>query len=175
MREFQAEAMNEDIKRIGKRAAPGVFAHFPTPHLSRLSGVQLLQKSVRGELPLPTIFKPIDFRVTKAIEGQVVLQSQPIVDSSTTNKFFTNSYAMTLLDCCLSFTVFSTLPRGRTCVTSELTLNFIAPLILQRDLFVAEGNIIAVDGATGFAEARLADTKENLYATATAYCSIIDN
>ena len=96
--------------------------------LKELSGLEVMQRLLAGDLPMAAIASTLDFRLALVEPGRVVVEATP-------QRFVYNmfgaahgGYAATLLDSCLGCAVCTMVPRGSGYTTVDLTINYIRPI-----------------------------------------------
>ncbi len=123
--------------------------------LKELSGLEVMQRLLAGDLPMAAIASTLDFRLALVEPGRVVVEATP-------QRFVYNmfgaahgGYAATLLDSCLGCAVCTMVPRGSGYTTVDLTINYIRPIRTESGLIRAEGQALHVGRRTATAEAKL--------------------
>ncbi len=142
----------------------------PREMMLRYSGMELLSKFMRGELPGPAMSEVIPFRLVELEQGQAVLTSEPSQRFYNTMGICHGGYAMTLLDTCMGVSIYSRLGPGIGYTTIETKVNFVRPLTQATGLIRAIGTAIHVGHRTGTADGRLLDASGKVYAHGTTTC-----
>jgi len=148
---------------------PRVFAEAG----SGLSGLELLQKVVAGELPRPPIADLMNFDLVEVSDGFAVFTVEPAEYHYNPIGVVHGGLAATLLDSAMGCAVHTTLPRGVVYTTLEVKVNFVRALTMQTGLVRCEAKVIHTGARTATAEARLIDTSGKLYAHGTTTCLVI--
>jgi len=141
-----------------------------TPEIAGLSGLELIQRLVRGELPAPSITATLDFRLVEVEKGRVVFEGDP--GDFVLNPMGTvhGGYTATILDSALGCAVHTMMPAGVSYTTVELKVNYVRAMRPGDGAIRAEGTIIHAGGTLLTAEARMtriADGKLVAHATTT--------
>ncbi len=144
----------------------------PVEELRGYSGLEFVQKMMRGEIPPPPIAQTLDFSLVEAEKGRVVFQGHPGRAHYNPIGSVHGGYHATLLDSCLGCAVQSCLEAGQGYTTIELKVNYLRALSDRVGPVRAEGRAIHVGKQIGTAEARLFDASGRLYAHATTTCLI---
>lgn len=137
-----------------------------------LSGMEYLQKIVRGEVPPPPIAELMGFHLAKLSEGRAVFAVTPAEYHYNPIGVVHGGLAATLLDSAMGCAIHSTLPAGASYTTLELKVNFIRALTIDTGEVRGEASIIHVGGRTAIAEGKVVDARGKLYAHATTTCII---
>ncbi len=139
-----------------------------------LSGLQLMQAMLRGELPFASIGMTMDFLLMEVEHGRAVFQGAP------GPKFFNpmggvhGGWYATLLDSALGCCVHAALPAGKAYTTLELKVNVVRAIGPQVQRVRAEGGVIHVGGQTATADARLVGHDGKLYAHGSTTCLVFE-
>jgi len=150
-------------------APPGKI---PAAELGRTSGLEFLERIVRGELPSPPIMQALDFVPVEAERGRMVYQGTPKSDYYTPIGSVHGGYIATLLDSALGCAVQTMLERGFGYTTLELKVNYVRPLSDRTGPVRAEANVVHVSRQVGVAQGRLVDAAGRMYAWASTTCLI---
>src|SRR3982751_6328980 len=122
-----------------------------------LSGLELLQKVVAGELPRPPIADLMNFDLIEVSEGFAVFTVEPAEYHYNPIGVVHGGLAATLLDSAMGCAVHSTLPAGAGYTTLEIKVNFVRPLTAETGRVRCEAGVIHVGGRTATAEGRVSD------------------
>ncbi len=150
-------------------APPGKI---PAAELGRTSGLEFLERIVRGELPSPPIMQALDFVPVEAERGRMVYQGTPKSDYYNPIGSVHGGYIATLLDSALGCAVQTMLERGFGYTTLELKVNYVRPLSDRTGPVRAEANVVHVSRQVGVAQGRLVDAAGRMYAWASTTCLI---
>jgi len=137
-----------------------------------LSGMEYLQKIVRGDVPPPPIADLMGFRLAELSEGRAVFTVTPEEFHYNPIGVVHGGVAATLLDSAMGCAIHSTLPAGATYTTLEIKVNYIRALTADSGEVRGEASIIHLGGRTAVAEGRVVDALGKLYAHATSTCII---
>lgn len=138
-----------------------------------LSGLDFLQKLIRGELPPPPIAVLMNFELREVSEGRAVFACEPGEYHYNPIGLVHGGLAATLLDSAMGCAVHSTLPAGAGYTTLEIKVNYLRPLRLERGEVTCEGVVIHRGTRTAMAEGRVTDAEGRLYAHATTTCLLL--
>jgi uncharacterized protein (TIGR00369 family) len=139
-----------------------------------LSGLEFVQGLADGILPLNTIAATLDYDVTEAASGRVVIAAVP--DGRLLNPAGTvhGGYAATLLDSCMGLAVQSTLEKGLGQTTLEFKISLTRPITPETGPIRAEGTVLSRGRRVGTAEGRILDGAGRLLASGTTTCLIFE-
>jgi uncharacterized protein (TIGR00369 family) len=140
--------------------------------IASISGMEFLQKMLRGELPALPIGKTLGFTVTEVEEGRTVVMSEPGVHHYNAIRTVHAGYTATLLDTCMACAVLSTLPKGTGFTTMEFKVSLLRPITKDTGPVRAEGKLLSRGRRGATAEGRLTDANGKLLAHATTTCLI---
>jgi uncharacterized protein (TIGR00369 family) len=139
----------------------------PPEIVSQFSGLEVLRRLAKGELPRPAMSEIVPFKLTEVAAGRVVFESTPDAKFYNTAGVIHGGYAMTLLDTCMGLAIYSTLAPAIRYTTIETKVNFIKPITAATGTLAAIGTAIHTGKKTGTAEGRLVDRAGTLYAHGT--------
>jgi len=140
--------------------------------MKNLSGLELMQAMVAGQLPMPPIAHVIPMTGVAAEHGRVVFEAQ--ADERHLNPLggVHGGFAATVLDSVTACAVHTVLDAGVGYATVDLNVKMVKAVPRGVPL-IAEGRVIAVSRSLGISEGTLKDADGTLYAHATATCLII--
>jgi uncharacterized protein (TIGR00369 family) len=140
--------------------------------MTSMSGLEVLRKILRGDLPTLPIAKTLGFSLTEVEEGRAVVVSKPGLEHYNVIRSVHAGYTATLLDTCMACAVFSTLPKGTGFTTMEFKISLLRPLTKDTGVVRAEGTLLSRGRRGATAEGRLTDANGKLLAHATTTCLI---
>jgi uncharacterized protein (TIGR00369 family) len=137
------------------------------------SGLEYLQRIVRGELPGVPIGTTLGFRVTEVENGRVVVTGNP--DQRSYNLIGTvhGGWAAAVLDSALALSTLSTLDANQAFTTVDIRINYLRPLTIETGEVRAEGRVLQGGRRLAYCEARLTDAAGKLIAHGTGSCLIL--
>lgn len=138
---------------------------------NQLSGLDMLQQIIKGNLPAPPMAETIPMKLTRAEKGKILFSAR--ADTNHLNPLGTvhGGFAATVLDSATACAVHSMLEPGDGYATLELNVKMLKPVPVDVDL-TAEATIIHCSRKIGVSEASLTDSQGRLYGHATATCMI---
>ncbi|MFI8619032.1 PaaI family thioesterase [Acidovorax sp. NPDC077693] len=161
----------EIAARLEAGAGPGVSR---PDQVAGLTGLQMMQAMLRGELPYPPIARTLDFQLMEVDEGLAVFQGTPGPAHLNPMGTVHGGWFATLLDSALGCAVHTRMLPGRGYTTAELGVNLVKALTPKVQRVRAEGRVIHCGRQLATAEARLLGPDGTLYAHATTTCLVFD-
>ena len=140
--------------------------------IRNVSGLELMQAMVDGQIPMPPIAHVIPMRGVAAEHGRIVFEAQ--ADERHLNPLggVHGGFAATVLDSVTGCAVHTVLEAGVGYATVDLNVKMLKAVPRGVPL-IAEGKVISVSRSLGISEGTLKDADGNLYAHATATCLIL--
>ena len=158
--------------RAGMLAA-GAQAGVARPEqVAGLSGLQVMQKMLAGELPYPHIADTLDFAIVEVSVGRAVFQGAPQLKHYNPLGSVHGGWYATLLDSALGCAVHTTVPAGYGYTTAELGVNIVRAASAKTGPLRAIGQVIHSGRQLATAEARIVGPDGKLYAHATTTCLV---
>ena len=152
-------------------AGPGVASR---QQIEGLSGLEIMQAMLRGELPYPTIAQTLDFTIIEVTPGHAVFQGSPGPAHLNPMGTVHGGWFATLLDSALGCAVHTRMAPGQGYTTAELSVNIVRALTPKVSRVRAEGKVIHCGRQLATAEARLVGPDGTLYAHATTTCLVFE-
>jgi uncharacterized protein (TIGR00369 family) len=164
----QQQARHSMVERGGK---PGVATR---DQLAGMSGRQVLEGMMAGDLPHPHMNESLGFDLMEVGDGHAVFQGVPDIRYYNPMGTVHGGWYSTLLDSALGCAVQSTLPVGRAYTTAELSINIVRPATHKTGPLRAIANVLHTGKQMATAEARILDETGRMYAHATTTCFVFD-
>ncbi len=161
----------EILARIDAGPGPGVAR---PDQIAGLTGLQMMQAMLRGDLPYAAIAKTLDFLIVEVDEGRAVFQGTPGIAHLNPMGTVHGGWFATLLDSALGCAVHTRMQPGRGYTTAELGVNLVKAITPKVPRVRAEGRVIHCGRQLATAEARLVGPDGTLYAHATTTCMVFD-
>ena len=139
-----------------------------------MTGLEFVQGLTQGTLPLNTMAQTLNYDITEAENGRVVVTANP--KDIHLNPWGTvhGGLAATMLDSCMGLAIQSTLDKGIGSTTLEFKISFLRPISPETGLIQAEGTVISRGRRVGTAEGRVIDRDGRLLVHGTTTCLIFD-
>ena len=139
-----------------------------------LSGLELLNAMIRGELEPAPIAETLGFELVEVSEGRAVFESTPSAELYNPIGTVHGGYAATLLDSALGCSVHTTLAPGEAYTTLGLEVKYVRPITVDTGLVRVVGEVEHRGRRQATASARLAAVEgEKLLAHGTTTCIIV--
>ena len=139
-----------------------------------LSGLDILQRVMAGELPHSPMSHTLDFTLISVSKGTAVFQGTPSAKHLNPMGTVHGGWFATLLDSALGCAVWTQIPAGKLYTTAELSVNMVRALTPQVPRVRAIGQVIHCGRKLATAEAKLLGPDGTLYAHATTTCLVLD-
>jgi uncharacterized protein (TIGR00369 family) len=138
-----------------------------------LSGLEQLRAFIASG-QRPGIADALDFDLVEVADGRAVFAGVPGPHAYNPMGIVHGGYFATLLDSACGCAVHSKLTAQQAYTTLELKIAFHKMVTAQTGRVRAEGAVITIGRRVAFAEARLIDVSDNLYATATSTLLVME-
>lgn len=152
-------------------AAPGIAR---PEQVAGLSGLQVMQAMLAGELPFSHIAQTLDFGLIEVAHGRVVFQGTPQLAHYNPLGTVHGGWFATLLDSALGCAVHTTMKPGYAYTTAELSVNLVRAASEKTGPLRAIGQVVHSGRQLATAEARLVDASGKLYAHGTTTCLVFE-
>ena len=139
-----------------------------------MSGLEFVQGLADGTLPLNTMARTLDYDVTEAASGRVVVTAQPSAIHLNPAGTVHGGLAATILDTCMGLAVQTTLEKGIGQTTLEFKISLVRPITPETGMIKAEGLVLSRGRRIGTAEGRVTDANGRLLAHGTTTCLIFE-
>jgi len=147
---------------------PFILANLVGPE----SGIDLLRRMIKGDLPPPPIAELLGFRLVKAEPGEAVFEFEPAEYHYNPIGVVHGGVAGTLLDSAMGCSVHTTLPAGMGYTTLEFKVNLVRAITMNTGTMCVEGRLVHGGKRAATAEGRVIDRDGKLYAHGTTTCMI---
>lgn len=164
---------NREAAEVHARVSAGVGAGLASPEqVAGLSGLQIMQAMLAGELPYPHIADTLDFGLVEVAFGKAVFQGTPQLKHYNPLGSVHGGWYATLLDSALGCAVHTTMPVGLAYTTAELGVNIVRAASARSGPLRAIGQVLHSGRQLATAEARIVGADGKLYAHATTTCLV---
>jgi uncharacterized protein (TIGR00369 family) len=133
-----------------------------------LPGLEVLRRSIAGELPHPPIAHLFGMRLVEAEEGRVVWEAVPGEEYYNPIGTVHAGFATTLLDSAMGTAFVTLADAGTRWTTLELKANFTRPITTETGVVRCVGTVLHRGRTVVTTEARLEDSDGKLLAHATS-------
>ena len=139
-----------------------------------MTGLQLMQAMLAGEVPYAHIADTLDFSLVEVDFGRAVFQGIPQIKHFNPMGSIHGGWYATLLDSALGCAVQTMMPAGRANTTAELGVNIVRAATPKTGPLRAIGTVLHCGRQLATAEARIIGPDGKLYAHATTTCLVFD-
>lgn len=136
------------------------------------SGLELLQRLIRGELPPPPLAELLGFRLVQVEPGFAVFEMEPQEFHYNPIGVVHGGVAGTLLDSAMGCSIHAMLPPKTGYTTLEFKVNLVRAVTKDTGLLRCEGRVVHGGKRAATAEGRLTGTDGKLYAHGSTTCMI---
>ncbi len=161
----------EVLARAQTGAGPGVAR---PDQIAGLTGLQMMQAMLRGEIPFAAIARTLDFTLVEISEGRAVFQGTPGPAHMNPMGTIHGGWYATLLDSALGCAVHTMMPAGRGYTTAQLGVNVVRAIGPKVKRVRAEGQVVHCGRQLATAEGRIVGPDGTLYAHASTTCLVFD-
>jgi uncharacterized protein (TIGR00369 family) len=137
-----------------------------------LSGLDYLKSIMELRISPPPVDHLIGFKMCGVDEGYAAFELNP--SEYHYNPFSTvhGGIISILLDTAMTSSVLSTLPKGFSCTTIEIKVNFVKPVTADTGMVICEASPLHVGKKLATTEGKLKDSNGVLHAHGVSTCSI---
>src|SRR3990167_4638345 len=161
----------EVLRRLDAGPGPGVAR---PDQVAGMSGMDMMQAMLRGDIPYAAIAKTLDFLVIDVGDGSATFQGTPGPQHLNPMGTVHGGWFATLLDSALGCAVHTRMPAGRGYTTAELSVNIVRALTPKVPRVRAIGRVINCGRQLATADAQLIGPDGTLYAHATTTCLVFE-
>jgi uncharacterized protein (TIGR00369 family) len=156
------------------RSASKTYGTVSADRQKQMSGLEFVRGLVDGTLPLNTMARTLDYDVTEAASGRVVVTAEPSGIHLNPAGTVHGGLAATLLDSCMGLAIQSTLEKGIGQTTLEFKISLVRPITPETGVIKAEGLVLSRGRRIGTAEGRITDANGRLLAHGTTTCLVFE-
>ncbi|MDX1781278.1 MAG: PaaI family thioesterase [Thalassovita sp.] len=141
--------------------------------LLSMSGLEAMQRILRGESSAPPISEGLNYRLTEVEDGRVTFRGTPAFEHTNPMGTVHGGWYGTLLDSCMACAVMTKVPKGSVYTTLEYKINILRPIPLGTEV-EAVGVTQHAGRSTGIANGEIRGIEDGkLYATGSTTCIIM--
>ena len=137
------------------------------------TGLELLQRIVRGEVAGVPIGDTLGFRLVEAERGRVALVGDPDPRSYNLIGSVHGGWTAAILDTAMALATLATLDADQVFTTVDIRINYLRPLTVDTGTVRAEGVVLQAGRRLAYAEAKLVDAQGKLISHGTGSCLIL--
>ena len=142
--------------------------------ISGMTGRQILQAIVDGELPQPPISRAMTFWITEVGEGTAVFEGETGEHLLHPFGIVHGGWALTLIDSACGCAGLTLMPAGHGFASIETKANFSRPIAANTGRVRAEGRVVARGRQIISAEARVLSQDGKVLAHGTSTLMVLD-
>ena len=135
--------------------------------MAGLTGLEVMQRMVAGELPQPAIAQTLGFRLVEADPGRAVFEGEPAEFHYNPIGSVHAGLASTLLDSAMGCAFVTTLGAGVRWTTLDLKVNFTRPITVETGRVRCIGTVLHPGRKVATTDGRLEDLDGRLLAHGT--------
>lgn len=147
---------------------PTRFGTATPEQLAGLTGIQMLEQLMAGELPAPTMGRTLNFKLSKVAPGYALFEGETTPELLNPLGGVHGGWALALIDSACGCAVHTTLPAGTGYATLETKANMTRPIRADTGLVRCEGRVVAAGKQVSTAEAKLTDAEGRILAHGTS-------
>lgn len=136
----------------------------------QLSGLEYLQKLVRGDLPVPPFARLLNIAFVEVSQGRAVFAIDPSEEHYNAIGTVHGGVTATLCDSALGCAVHSLSPVGGGYTTLDIQVRYVRPILANTGRLTCVATAVYAGRRIATAEARVTDASGNLYAHASTSC-----
>jgi uncharacterized protein (TIGR00369 family) len=138
------------------------------------SGLQIMEAISSGVVPPPPVAALLGMDCTEVGDGTVRFVAKAALKLTNPQGTIHGGIIATLLDTVMTCAIFTKLPPGKTCTTTDLSVQFVRPIAPDDGEMVADGFIINVGNTRATARGELKNAAGKLCAYATSGAAILE-
>ncbi len=139
-----------------------------------LTGREVLQAIIAGELPAPPMAKTLDFALVEVGEGSAVFEGEPGEAFLNPMGAVHGGWALTLVDSATGCAGMSLLPPGGRYTTLETKVNFSRPITKDIGRVRTEARVVSRGRRILSTEARVTDARGRILAHGTSTLMVLN-
>ena len=139
-----------------------------TRQIAGMSGREMLEAMIAGNLPSPPITRLMGFGLIEVGDGAAVFEGEPFADLLNPLGTIHGGWALTLIDSAAGCAAHSTLAPGYGYTTIETKVNFARPISPDSGKVRAEGRVITAGRRIIATDARISDSRGRILAHGTS-------
>ncbi len=130
--------------------------------------LDLIRKTIRGEMPQPPVATLVGFAITSVEPGQAVVEFEAGERHANAMGTLHGGVLCDIADAAMGIAYASTLEEGESFTTLELKINYLKPV--WRAGLRAVGKIVKQGRTVGLVECDITDEKQRLIARTSSTC-----
>lgn len=148
------------------------YAVLSKEDMATLSGMEIFNKMLAGEIPPSPISKSTNMKLAEAAQGRIVFKATPLFGHYNPSGTVHGGWVGTVLDSAMGCAVHTLLPPGTAYSTVEYKINLVRPLFVESGEVICEGKTIHCGRTIATCEGTLKTKEGKLIAHGSETCAI---
>ncbi|WP_375692026.1 PaaI family thioesterase [Pseudooceanicola sp. LIPI14-2-Ac024] len=157
---------------LSQSIQPVSFGLARPDQVAGLTGLEMLNAMLAGELPAPTMAETLNFILTTVSEGEAEFRGTPTDAFYNPMGIVHGGWVMTLLDSALGCSVQTTLAAGEGYVSLDTDVKFVKAITADTGEVTVTGRVLTRGRQIATAEGRAVDAKGRVLALGTSSCLV---
>ncbi|MEM8731097.1 MAG: PaaI family thioesterase [Pseudomonadota bacterium] len=150
------------------------FGQVPMELAATLSGMEVYERMMSGDLPPPPMYRIANVRLLSAEPGRTTLEAVPLEDHYNPIGTVHGGWIATLLDAALASCVHTQVPTGSGFTTVEFKTNLVRPVSVSTGRLICEGTVLHMGRTIATSEARIMTEAGKMVAHGVETCAIFE-
>jgi len=139
-----------------------------------VTGLEIMRAIASGAVPEPPVATLLGMDCTLVEDGHVRFTADAALKLTNPQGTIHGGIIATLLDTAMTCAIFTKLPDGKSCTTTDMSVQFVRPLAPDDGVMTADGYVLNVGKTRATARAELTNAAGKLCAYATSGAAIIE-
>jgi len=139
-----------------------------------MTGLEIMRAIASGVVPAPPVAVLLGMDCSAVEDGHVRFSAKAAAKLTNPQGTVHGGIIATLLDTAMTCAIFTKLPSGKSCTTTDMSVQFVRPLAPDDGEMRADGYVLNVGKTRATARAELTNAAGKLCAYATSGAAIID-
>jgi uncharacterized protein (TIGR00369 family) len=140
----------------------------------RVTGLEIMRAIASGVFPNAPAAVLLGMECTEVADGHVRFTANAAAALTNPQGTIHGGIVATLLDTAMTCAIFTKLPAGKSCTTTDFSVQFLRPLAPDDGVMTADGYVLNVGKTRATARAELTNAAGKLCAYATSGAAIFD-
>jgi uncharacterized protein (TIGR00369 family) len=137
-----------------------------------LTGREYLEALRDGRISLPPAAALVGYRIVAVADGEVRYELTPCEEHGNIFGTVHGGILATLLDTAMTAAVIAALPRGRSCSTAEIKVNYLRPVTANTGTLTCEARLLHAGRRLATSEGKVRDRDGRLHAAGLCSCAL---
>ena len=139
-----------------------------------MTGLEIMRAIASGSIPEPPVANLLGMDCTLVEDGHVRFAAKAALKLTNPQGTIHGGIIVTLLDTAMTCAIFTKLPDGKSCTTTDMSVQFVRPLAPDDGEMTADGYVVNTGKTRATARAELTNAVGKLCAYATSGAAIIE-